>query len=91
MMNMLNTNQMHDDAEALGLKHYVEDGRFKVEGRLGDVMKVFAAQGCDLVNQNLKTVTSYLVYRGVDHTPQNYVACIGSITPDYAYGYTVKV
>lgn len=85
---MLNTAQMHEDAAALGLKSYVEGGRFKVEGRLGDVMKVFAAQGCDLVNHGTKTVISYAVYNGPTHTPEHYVASISALTPEYAYAYT---
>lgn len=45
---MINRNQMVEDAKALGLRVEVTDkGRVRIDGRDGDVRKVFVAQGLD--------------------------------------------
>ena len=85
---LMKTTQLANDARNMGLKVEVSD-RVRVEGRLGDVIKAFAAQGCDVVRQSEH---SYAVTFGGEH-----VAIIGHTTPDmknvpanYAYGYTAS-
>jgi hypothetical protein len=90
---MLNHTMLLDDAAKLGLRAYVDHGRTKIEGRTGDIIKAFAAQGCDVTRDGDNS------YR-VDSAGQ-YVACIlhgtkgldanpiaSTIEPTWAYSFT---
>lgn len=81
----LDTKTLVDNAEALGLATELGGGRVRIEGRICDVKRAFALQGCDLVPQG---TTGHAVYLGDHHGPATFVATICSTERSYAYGYT---
>jgi hypothetical protein len=80
--------QLIQDAQAMGLQVSGANGRIRIEGRLGDVKKAFAAQGCNVVDEGCKTVRSFVVFKGTERKPSTHVACIGALlgsTDAYAF------
>lgn len=83
-------SQLLKDAEALGLKTEVvtpgiavpPTSYIRIEGPVADVLRVFAMNGCDLVDDGLKTVRSWAVYSGPAHTPEFYIGSIGALLGD---------
>jgi hypothetical protein len=76
-------------AEALGLKTEVvtpnsnlPSSYVRIEGPIAEVRRVFAMSGCDLVDDGCKTVRSWTVYCGPEHTPAYYIGTIGALLND---------
>lgn len=91
-------SQILKDAEALGLKTEVvtpntnlPTSYVRIEGPVAEVRRVFAMNGCDLVDDGLKTVRTWTAYCGPAHTPEFYIGTIGALlNDDVDYAYTAK-
>jgi hypothetical protein len=81
---MINRTQMIDDGKAMGLKVETStNGRVRLEGRDGDVRKVFVAQGLD-IRRDSEHGFSFWDQSG---------ECQGNLCIDgkgYAYGFTYE-
>jgi hypothetical protein len=92
----MNQTQLIKDAESLKLTVSTGQGRVRIEGRTGDIVKVFAAQGCDIERDG---ETSYKVTIGgayvaaILHGAKGLPSpgCAGKVPQGWAYAYVAKV
>lgn len=84
---MIDSKQLIEDAAALGLTTEVVNGNRCVYGQIGNVLKLYAAQGLDVIkDHDGRLVTSWVVTRGALIGNDVQALILLDKTTGYAYG-----